>query len=304
MTKPNDEELEQYLKGGTTLSRRYRDASREKAPTELDEQVLALARAETRRKPRTNRWLPSLALAASAILAVNLAWNLREQAVPASVTEAQSFDQLSQETIAQAPVALAPQPVPPAAERLRDAPAANTVPESRSVLRKAPHALAPAASGSADASSSGESPAPARLAESEAMTTAKAEPDAYKQNRESTELGHLAMAADSAPLPLEARPALTEPEKIERLIQYIGQLQGAVFIRNGTEHTAPDAAEHLRLKLKKAGNRIKTAGEFIELCATRSSRSGEVYRIKFADGTTRPAGEVLREHLRGLEGAG
>ncbi len=111
MTEPNDQELEQYLKGGSALSRRYRDASREKTSTELDEQVLALARAEVRRKPRANRWLPSLALAASAILGVNLAWNLRDQATPGSAPETESLHQLDEEAPA------------PAAELTRDAPA-------------------------------------------------------------------------------------------------------------------------------------------------------------------------------------
>ncbi len=125
MTEPNDHELEQYLKGGSALSRRYRDASQEKAPAKLDEQVLALACAEVRRKPRANPWLPSLALAASAILAVNLAWNLREQAVP---TAPQELGRLGEESLAPAatpepqakPAALAD--APPQLAKRREAP--------------------------------------------------------------------------------------------------------------------------------------------------------------------------------------
>ncbi|MGH8443060.1 MAG: hypothetical protein ACRETF_09190, partial [Nevskiaceae bacterium] len=76
---PNDGELEQYLKGDSPLSRRYRAASTESAPPELAEAILAQARAELRRKPPSlNRWLAPVALAASVVLGVNLAWNLRQ----------------------------------------------------------------------------------------------------------------------------------------------------------------------------------------------------------------------------------
>lgn len=81
--KPDDRELEQYLQGGSKLSRHYREASRETSPPDLDEAILARARAEVRRKPRPNGWIASLALAASVVLGLNLAWNVWEaQPVP------------------------------------------------------------------------------------------------------------------------------------------------------------------------------------------------------------------------------
>ncbi len=73
MTDPDDRELEQYLKGGSKLSARYREASGEAAPPELDEVILAQARAAARRKGAgVNRYLAPVALAASLVLAVNL----------------------------------------------------------------------------------------------------------------------------------------------------------------------------------------------------------------------------------------
>jgi len=79
---------------------------------------------------------------------------------------------------------------------------------------------------------------------------------------------------------------------------------GVVFIRNGTEHTAAQAADHLRTKRKAAGKKIKTARDFIEQLATRSSLSGKPYLIRTGDGRETPAGSWLAERLRTLESAG
>jgi len=77
---------------------------------------------------------------------------------------------------------------------------------------------------------------------------------------------------------------LTEKQKIEYLIKSIEKLDGAYFWRNGEYHTAKEAAEHLQMKLKNAGSKIKTAKQFIDNIATKSSMTGQVYKIKFKDG--------------------
>lgn len=111
MTEPDDRELEQYLKGGGKLSARYREAGGETTPPGLDEVILAQAKAELRRKPNLNRYLAPVALAASLVLAVNLAWNLYE------IDEATRAPALEEARPAGAPVPAAPAPVapPPAA---------------------------------------------------------------------------------------------------------------------------------------------------------------------------------------------
>jgi hypothetical protein len=87
------------------------------------------------------------------------------------------------------------------------------------------------------------------------------------------------------------------------LLAYVKQLDGAVFLRNGGEH-APAAAEaHLRMKWEKQSARITTAENFIELCATKSSLSGERYRIRLKDGTVRDSAELLHERLAELRRA-
>ena len=98
-----------------------------------------------------------------------------------------------------------------------------------------------------------------------------------------------------------AQPVLTQQEVEQRRIQYligaVADLKDARFLRNGTEYDAQQAAEHLRSKLRNAGDRIKTAEDFIVYCATQSSISGEKYRIKFAGGRMIDTATFLHEKL-------
>ncbi len=314
MTEPNDRELEQYLKGGSPLSRRYREASGETAPPELDEAILAQARAEAGRKPPSlNRVLAPVALAASVVLGVNLAWNLK-QAEPLPPMPAE----------APLPVAMSED------DAVREEPAQRPAkPEAKAELRRrAPAPPAP------------EYEAPARLEESagteatresaqQAAGQAKAEERAdlakriesqQRASKMKDEAGVAAPVVDSAPVAAASAPAapaaavapaaaraavasLSEAQKIDRLIGYVAALQDAVFIRNSVEHAPAEAARHLQLKREKAGSRVKSADDFIRLCAAYSSMSGEAYLIRFADGRTRTAEDVLREELARLNAA-
>lgn len=102
-------------------------------------------------------------------------------------------------------------------------------------------------------------------------------------------------------LHLAAPAPISEARKIEALIQAVADLQGAVFIRNGTEHAPKEAADHLRLKWKNAGRRVKTAPEFIQYCASGSSLSGRTYEIRLQDGRTVPARDWLWTELKRME---
>ena len=93
---------------------------------------------------------------------------------------------------------------------------------------------------------------------------------------------------------------LTEPQKIEYLIAFIAKQDGA-FVRNGSEYTPAQAAEHLRMKWKKGGSAIKTANDFIEKLATSSSMSGKPYLIRFKNGRTAQVGPLLRLELARIE---
>ena len=99
-----------------------------------------------------------------------------------------------------------------------------------------------------------------------------------------------------------------EQQRVDYLLASISELPGAVFIRNGTEHSAVEAADHLAMKLQRAKNswfapaaETWTAELFIEKLATRSSLSGKAYRIRFADGSEADAGHWLREQLENYE---
>jgi hypothetical protein len=110
-----------------------------------------------------------------------------------------------------------------------------------------------------------------------------------------------ALAAGLPTKPANSAGHLSEAQKIEALINSVGQLKGAVFIRNGSEHDAAAAAEHLRRKLDYAGKRIHTADQFIDKLATGSSMIGKPYKIRFADGHTVESAVYFREQLRKLE---
>jgi hypothetical protein len=83
---------------------------------------------------------------------------------------------------------------------------------------------------------------------------------------------------------VRAAQADVEKRKIEFLLSQIETLKGAKFWRNGSSYTAKQAADHLRMKSEKAGKSIKTAQDFIEKIASKSSMSGKAYVIEFADG--------------------
>src|SRR5262249_207266 len=93
-------------------------------------------------------------------------------------------------------------------------------------------------------------------------------------------------------------PAPEETARIEYLIASVGLLPQAQFIRNGTVYDGKAAVDHLRLKLRFAGSRVKTAEDFIRYCATGSRVSGQPVQIRFADGRVMPSAQFLLQKLR------
>jgi hypothetical protein len=92
-----------------------------------------------------------------------------------------------------------------------------------------------------------------------------------------------------------------EAQKIEHLIRAVEKLGNAKFVRNGSAYDAKAAADHLRLKLRNAGQRVKTAEDFIRLCASKSSVSGKPYQIRFADGRMQTSEAFLRAKLEEMD---
>jgi hypothetical protein len=84
--------------------------------------------------------------------------------------------------------------------------------------------------------------------------------------------------------------------EIDELITFV-RTSDVRFIRNGKEYSAAECADHLRDKLGKARDRVRTTNDFINGAASKSYLSGKPYMVKFADGRTQPTGEWLRAHL-------
>lgn len=83
------------------------------------------------------------------------------------------------------------------------------------------------------------------------------------------------------------------------LIDSVSQ-SGCNFVRNGKEHTASEAADHLQMKARKGKRYYDTTEEFIERIASKSSWSGKPYLIQCADTPAVTAGDwftrVLAEY--------
>jgi len=108
-------------------------------------------------------------------------------------------------------------------------------------------------------------------------------------------------ATAHAPRPLPPMAHLTEQQKIQALIASVEHLKGAVFIRNGSEYDGAKAADHMRRKLKYAGDKVQTAEQFIDELASKSSMTGKPYTIRFADGRTVLSADYFHAELRKLE---
>ena len=109
----------------------------------------------------------------------------------------------------------------------------------------------------------------------------------------------LALAA-FAVLPALATQPRTPAQEIELLIQRVAAAKGVVFIRNGSEYTAADAAAHLRRKLDASKGRIKTPEQFIDKLGSRSSMTGRAYRVRLPDGREIDSAEWLTGLLRDI----
>jgi hypothetical protein len=88
-----------------------------------------------------------------------------------------------------------------------------------------------------------------------------------------------------------------EAAKIRYLIASVEALEGAKFIRNGKKYDGRSASSHLRLKLKNAGDRVRTAEDFIMFCGSKSTITGEPYLIWLTDGTIVKAEVFFRKKL-------
>ena len=104
-------------------------------------------------------------------------------------------------------------------------------------------------------------------------------------------------ASDAAATP--ASEVVDEVARIEGLLAKL-ETSGVTFIRNGSEHDAREAAAHLRNKWAHAPS-IDTAERFIDELGTRSSSSGQPYRVRLPDGREQDAGPWLHALLNATQ---
>jgi hypothetical protein len=98
-------------------------------------------------------------------------------------------------------------------------------------------------------------------------------------------------------------PSAAEQARIDRLIEAVAQNKQARFVRNGSDYSPADAADFLRRKLEAYGDRVKTVNDFIDQIASKSSTSGQIYKVRLADGKEVPSADFLRAELARIEAA-
>ena len=82
-------------------------------------------------------------------------------------------------------------------------------------------------------------------------------------------------------LPILLQPARAESmdDEIDFLLDAVAT-SGCTFIRNGREHDAEDARDHLQTKRRRGKRYFDSTEEFIERLASKSSMSGKPYMIR------------------------
>ena len=72
-------------------------------------------------------------------------------------------------------------------------------------------------------------------------------------------------------------------DSINYLLDYVANSH-ATFTRNGQTHTPSEAVDHIKAKYEHFKSEIKTPEDFIRLSASKSSLTGQPYRVRTADG--------------------
>lgn len=84
-------------------------------------------------------------------------------------------------------------------------------------------------------------------------------------------------------LSLTLSPAFADDQAMNTEIDFLLESvagSDCTFIRNGDEHQAADARDHLQMKRRRGKRFFDSTEEFIERLASKSSWSGKPYRIR------------------------
>jgi hypothetical protein len=95
-----------------------------------------------------------------------------------------------------------------------------------------------------------------------------------------------------------AAPSTSAPEDIQYLLDAI-ERSGCEFYRNGSWYTAAEARSHLASKYSQVDKSrpVRSAEDFIEWVGTRSSMSGEPYRVRCPGSDAMTSAEWFRRAL-------
>ena len=98
--------------------------------------------------------------------------------------------------------------------------------------------------------------------------------------------------------PARAEPPASAPEDIQYLLDAIGR-SGCEFYRNGSWYAAADARSHLASKYRQVDKKrtVRSVQDFIDWVGTRSSMSGEPYRVRCAGSDAMTSAEWFRREL-------
>lgn len=88
----------------------------------------------------------------------------------------------------------------------------------------------------------------------------------------------------------------TAKQEITHLIEFVKN-SDATFIRNGDKHSPEEAADHLAMKYRRASRYAKTAPDFIENLASKSSWTGKAYTVELSSGEIITAQKWLQDEL-------
>jgi Family of unknown function (DUF5329) len=117
------------------------------------------------------------------------------------------------------------------------------------------------------------------------------------RRRQVLQLGILVAASVLSVPAAWAHPPAAEQARIDALLAAVAADHDSRFMRWGIGYSGPNAARFLRGKLEARGAGVRTAEEFIEKTASRSSTTGQPYLVCTADGRCVEAGTHLRALL-------
>ena len=93
----------------------------------------------------------------------------------------------------------------------------------------------------------------------------------------------------------------SEHQKVMFLLNKLSEYDNLTFVRNGSEYKADAAVKHLLRKYDCAKDDLKTAGDFIIHCASRSSLSGKPYLVIYKNGKKENSQDFLFRLLKDFD---